>query len=84
MSGVDKNGFKPVTQEEREAFKRELEADPELRRMKELHAKSNLTPEEEEELQRIAGLEYEPGDVAGEFLAYQDAERKKSEAAKAD
>ena len=71
-----------VTPEEKAAIWQEIKSTPKWRRMKELHAKSTLTPEEEEELQRIVGLDYEPGDVAGEFLAYQEAERKKQEAAK--
>jgi hypothetical protein len=82
MIEEDDEDLKPLTAEEEAAIWQEIESDPEWRRMKELHAKDTLTPEEEEELQRIVGLDYEPGDVAGEFLAYQEAEQKKREAGK--
>jgi hypothetical protein len=82
MNMEDDEELKPLTPEEKAAIWQEIRSTPKWRRMKELHAKSTLTPEEEEELQRIVGLDYEPGDVAGEFLAYQEAERKKQEAAK--
>ena len=52
--------------------------------MKELQAKRDgigLTAEEEE-LRLIVEPEYVPGDVAVEFMRYQEAERKKQEAEK--
>jgi hypothetical protein len=68
----------PLTPDEEQALWLKIRSAPEWVRREELCAKNDegtLTPEEEEELLEMTAIEYERGDVMGEFLAELEAVR---------